>query len=216
MGYYSRHQKPDYLTDPALLARIVALGSNSNADDWTRNFCASIAAGFKQYKGLTERQHDIFAKCEARNDPKNIEEREEWRASYTDEHRRIAGVCAAYYKANPPYFADLVARVLSNPEFIPSKRQYGALCANKYAKKVLKAHDADAAFAVGSFVQLRASGRYGTLGPLNRGTIIAVDASPVVSAARGSKIYQVLPFGSPSTVNIQERYLKKLRGTKNK
>ena len=56
-NYYARRPrqpKPPHLTDPALLDRINAVAADANADEWTRNFCASIAEGFKKYKGLSQ------------------------------------------------------------------------------------------------------------------------------------------------------------------
>jgi hypothetical protein len=208
--------KPPHLTEPALLDRINALAADEATDDWTRNFCGSIAEGFKKYKGLTQKQFDIFVKQEHRATPEFAQARDEWRAGYGDEKRRIAKVCAEYYKANPPYFADLAAKVITEPDFIPTPRQYKAMCENKYAQKVLKSVDGAAAFAVGQIVELRASApvRSSRQFPLGKGAIIAIDAAPVKSAAKGSKVYQVLPLGAAKTVNLEERHIKKARGIK--
>ncbi len=132
-GYYPRRprvEKPAHLTDPALLDRINALAVNEAADEWTRNFCASIAEGFKKYKGLTQKQFDIFVKQEHRATPEFAQARDEWRANYDESKRNIARVCAEYYKANPPYFGDLADKVLTDPSFIPTPRQYRAMCEN--------------------------------------------------------------------------------------
>ena len=217
-GYYPRRpraEKPAHLTDPALLDRINALAVNEAADEWTRNFCGSIAEGFKKYKGLTQKQFDIFVKQEHRATPEFAQARDEWRANYDESKRNIARVCAEYYKANPPYFADLASKVLTDPDFIPTPRQYRAMCENKYAKKVLKAATCAPAFAVGQIVELRATAKghgYVRKFPLGKGAIIEIGAAPVKSAAKGSKIYKVLPLGSAETVEIEERHIKKARG----
>ena len=39
--------------------------------------------------------------------------------------------------------------------------------------------------------------------------IIETDAAPVKSAAKGSKVYRVLPVGSPNTILVEERDIKK-------
>jgi hypothetical protein len=184
-GYYARRPKgpkPEHLTDSALLDRINALAVNEAADDWTRNFCTSIAEGFKKYKGLTQKQFDIFVK--------------------------------QYYKANPPYFGDLVAKVLSDPNFVPTPRQYKAMCENKYAKKVLKSATCAPAFSVGQIIELRstASHKLSKSFPLGKGAIIEIGAAPIKSAAKGSKVYKVLPLGSAETVELEERHIKKARG----
>jgi hypothetical protein len=217
-GYYARRpkvEKPAHLTDPALLDRINALAVNEAADDWTRNFCTSIAEGFKKYKGLTQKQFDIFVKQEHRATPEFAQARDEWRANYDESKRNIARVCAEYYKANPPYFGDLADKVLTDPAFIPTPRQYRAMCENKYAKKVLKSATCAPAFSVGQIVELRATARgFARHFPLGKGAIIEIGAAPVKSAAKGSKVYKILPLGSAETVEIEERHIKKARGLK--
>jgi hypothetical protein len=216
-GYYARRPKgpkPEHLTDSALLDRINALAVNEAADDWTRNFCTSIAEGFKKYKGLTQKQFDIFVKQEHRATPEFAQARDDWRASYNESKRNIARVCAEYYKANPPYFGDLVAKVLSDPNFVPTPRQYKAMCENKYAKKVLKSATCAPAFSVGQIIELRstASHKLSKSFPLGKGAIIEIGAAPIKSAAKGSKVYKVLPLGSAETVELEERHIKKARG----
>ena len=215
-GYYARKPrapKPEHLTDAGLLDRINALAANEAADDWTRNFCASIAEGFKKYKGLTQKQFDIFVKQEHRATPEFAQARDEWRANYDESKRNIARTCAEYYRANPPYFADLADKVLTDPAFIPTPRQYRAMCENKYAKKVLKSATCAPAFNVGQIVELRATAQgFARHFPLGKGAIIEIGAAPVKSAAKGSKVYKILPLGSAETVEIEERHIKKARG----
>ena len=218
-GYYARKPrapKPEHLTDPALLDRINALAVNEAADDWTRNFCTSIAEGFKKYKGLTQKQFDIFVKQEHRATPEFAKARDDWRASYDADKRQIAKVCAEYYAANPPYFADLAAKVLTDPEFIPTPRQYKAMCENKYAKKVLKSATDAPTFAVGQIIALRSTAPPQTKSalPVGKAVIIEIGAAPVKSAAKGSKVYKVLPLGAAKTINVEERHIKKARDIK--
>jgi|TARA_Y100000310_G_scaffold45806_1_gene42681 hypothetical protein len=218
-NYYVRKpraEKPAHLTDPTLLDRLNSMATSSDSDQWTRNFCTSLAEGFKKYKGLTQRQYDIFVKKEHQSTPEFQAARNEWRASYDDEKRRIAKVCAEYYKANPPYFADLADKVIDDPDFIPSPRQFKAMCENKYAKKVLKSADGEATFKVGQIIELRASAPHAfkLRFPLGKGAILQSGAAPVKSAAKGGKVYNVLPLGSADTVEIEERHIKKAKGIK--
>ena len=217
-NYYARKPrapKPPHLTDSALLDRINAVAADANADEWTRNFCGSIAEGFKKYKGLTQKQFDIFVKREHQLTPEFQQARADWRANYDEGKRSIAKVCAAYYKANPPYFADLADKVLTDETFIPTPRQYRAMCENKYAKKVLKSATCAPAFSVGQLVELRATAKgYARKFPLGKGAIIEIGAAPVKSAAKGSKVYKILPLGSAETVELEERHIKKARGIK--
>jgi len=41
--------------------------------------------------------------------------------------------------------------------------------------------------------------------------VIAANAGPVTSAAKGSKVYKVLPVGCPETILIEERFIMKAR-----
>ena len=218
-GYYARRAKvakPAHLTDPTLLDRINALAVNEAADAWTRNFCTSIAEGFKKYKGLTQKQFDIFVKQEHRATPEFAQARDEWRASYNESKRHIARVCAEYYKANPPYFGDLATKVLTDPDFIPTPRQYRAMCENKYAKKVLKSATSAPTYTVGQIIALRSTTPHKIKAalPLGKAAIIEIGAAPIKSAAKGSKVYKILPLGAAKTINVEERHIKKARDIK--
>jgi hypothetical protein len=41
--------------------------------------------------------------------------------------------------------------------------------------------------------------------------VIAVDAAPVTSAARGAKKYKLLPVGKAETLIVEERHIMKAR-----
>jgi N-acetylmuramoyl-L-alanine amidase len=44
--------------------------------------------------------------------------------------------------------------------------------------------------------------------------VIEVDATPVTKAAKGTKVYRVLPVGSPATFLVEERDIKKTKTKK--
>jgi hypothetical protein len=75
----------------------------------------------------------------------------------------------------------------------------------------LTAHFADPKFAPGSLVQFGA----GASGALRRikvpCVVISSNGGPIVSAAKGAKVYSVLPMGSAKTLLCEERHLKKAR-----
>tara|TARA_Y100000310_G_scaffold294907_1_gene325785 strand:- start:2046 stop:2708 length:663 start_codon:yes stop_codon:yes gene_type:complete len=220
VGYYygyrrrPRPEKPEHLKGDALKGRIESLRDNPNADEWTRKFCGSILEGFAKYGGLTERQYQIFAKNETKFSDEALQAAKDWVTSYGEAERKVAQICAKYYKANPPYFSDLADRILTDPDYVPSAKAYRAMCQNKYSVRVLAAEAAEAKYAAGSIVELRTNARgYGhRFGPTNRGVVIRSDYGAVTAAAKGSKKYQILPFGSPDTVTVEEREIKKVRG----
>ena len=141
-----------------------------------------------------------------------VAERKAWAGEYTDERRKIAKICAEYYAANPPYFRDLADKVLNDTEFVPTERQYRALCENKFAKKVLAATTSEPKFEKGAMVK----GRSTAIRAIRdkHVVVIDVDAAPVKSAAKGTKVYRVLPVGSPTTILVEERDLKNGRRKK--
>ena len=222
MSYYRKRRnysqatekRPEF-TDPAILERITALGSNPHTDDWTRGFCESITEGFKKYNGLTEGQYRTFIQKEAQNNPDEIAKREDWRKNYSDEMREDARIVARYYLANPPYFGDLARRVLVEDDFIPTQKAYRSMVNNKYAQKVLKVSRNSPSFANGSMVLPRASAPWAIKRKMQKGAIIIEpNSGPIVSAARGANIYTVLPVGCAETLKVQERWIKKARKIK--
>jgi len=97
---------------------------------------------------------------------------------------------------------------------VPTIEQYNKITKNKFAVKVLSAHYAPQKFAAGSLVQYSATapGRVraggGNQTPM---VVIQANAAPVISAAKGAKIYKVLPVGCATTRLVEERHLKKAR-----
>ena len=46
--------------------------------------------------------------------------------------------------------------------------------------------------------------------------VIEADASPITSAARGAKVYKLLPVGKATRLEVEERYIMKARKLKQK
>jgi len=183
---------------------------NSN----TRNFLQSILSFASQYKELTDRQEESLARIEKRFSPESIDAHKKWITSYNDDHRKVAKICAEYYMRNGHYFFDIANRVLVEADFIPTEKQYRAMCENKYAKKIVTATLAEPKYPVGTFVKNRASCPHHVRVALIGGTagmVIATDTGPVLSAAKGSKRYKILPIGSSTPIEAEERHLKKAR-----
>jgi len=201
-----------------LKTRIGIVSTRETLRDWDRNFLQSIGEQLDRRGSLSPKQVEILAKIEERNSPKAIEDHKTWQETYNDEKRQIAKICASYY-VKTGYFADLSENILNNKEFIPSEKQFKAICENKYAKKVLKATFGEPKFIVGDSVALRVSGPWGIKAKMgdygrNSGVIVRIDVRQVTSAANGAKKYQILPFGSFATVIVEERHIKKLRISK--
>ena len=93
---------------------------------------------------------------------------------------------------------------------MPTIEQYNKITKNKFAVKVLTAHFADPKFAPGSLVQFGATAP-AHMRRLPPCVVIKANAAPITSAAKGAKVYSVLPMGSAKTVLCEERHLKKAR-----
>jgi hypothetical protein len=214
-GYYRnyrRHEPLEKVTGHNIPERLKTLLGDSNVPQNTKDFLQSLSTAHDKYKGLTTRQFEAFEKVETRFSAEKIAERNVWAGEYTEERREIAKICANYYVANPPYFGDLASKVLNDGDFVPSERQWRALCENKYAKKVIEAAQGEAKFTKGTMVMGRATSPRSIQNKLL--LIIETDAAPVKSAAKGSKVYRVLPVGSPSTMLVEEREIKRARKKK--
>jgi len=199
---------PD-LSDAALNTRIETIRSKVSEGTWDHNFLGSILEQNRSRGGLSDRQIEILTKIESRYSAEAISERENWADNYNDEMAERMRVAAEYYAANPPYYGDLAYSVLNDAAFIPTEKQYRALTENKYALKVLAAHFAEPAFPIGAKVTGRANAPRGLVGKM--GFVMKTDAKPVTNAARGTKVYMVLPVGEPTPIFCEERHLKKGR-----
>ena len=216
MSYYRNYYRRtpvNRVTREDIPARLKAAIENEAVPQNTKDFLQSLVGAYDKYEGLTERQYEAFEKVEKRFSPERIAELQAWTSQYDEEKRAIAKICAEYYIANPPYYGDLSRRILSESEFVPTERQYRSLVENKYAKKVIAATFAENKFEVGAMVMGRTTASRKDIRD-NLLVVIEVNAAPVKSAAKGSKIYRVLPVGQPNTMLVEERDIK--RAPKNK
>ena len=195
--------------DANMTQRIEAVRAKVEEGTWDHNFLGSVLEQNRSRGELSGRQLEILEKIEARYSAAALSKREKWADNYNDEMAERMRVAAEYYAANPPYYGDLAYSVLNNENFIPTEKQYCALTENKYALKVLAAHFAEPAFPVGAKVVGRANAPSGIKGKM--GFVMKTDAKPVTNAARGTKVYMVLPVGEPTPIFCEERHLKKGR-----
>ena len=84
---------------------------------------------------------------------------------------------------------------------------------NKFAKKILEAWYAEPKYPVGSYVVVRDTAPGMVRGKAKNApcVILKTNAAYPRCAAKGTKIYQILPFGSPAAIMVEERYVKKAR-----
>ena len=176
-------------------------------------FLTSIKEWFEKTGKLSDKQLAAFYRIEHLSSPAGQKELEDWHEAYAARHRTRASVCATYYLANPPYFADLASNILSNPDFVPTKRQFEAMCMNKYTSRVWAEYERPAAYAAGDIVQVRniAAAPFRIRNQL---CVVVENSCGVTTHAIGGKIYRLLPFGTTVMVECQERYIKKFKRSK--
>tara|TARA_R110000824_G_scaffold399596_1_gene605256 strand:+ start:4147 stop:4794 length:648 start_codon:yes stop_codon:yes gene_type:complete len=208
--YYNNYRKlkKERITDPTILSRLHALLKEID-DDSARTFLLSIQGYYEQFGGLTKKQFSALADVEKDNSEKASEKFAEWKAGYDSKKREIARICALYYRANPPYYAYVVEKIISDKNFVPTEKQYRSMCDNKYTQKVVRETHAKPKFKLGELVKGRKTADTDVRDRI--GTIIEANASPVISSASGAKIYSILFFGEVETVLCEERYLKSFK-----
>jgi len=199
--------------DMELLNTIEKLMTLTTLNDWSRGFLESVKSQLDRKGQLSEKQAGIVKKIEAENNEDAQKKREDWLFSYSDEKKQIAKICATYYHATGDYYRLLASRILTEVDFIPSEKQWKAMCDNKYAAKVLKATFEEPLYPAGTLVSLRSSApwRIKDASPQGIFLVVQTDAQPVISACKGAKIYKVMPVGSATSYIIEERHIKKMK-----
>ena len=188
----------------------IALEKSNLLTDWERGFIESLHEQFNKRGQLSARQLEIFERIEGEKLSESaVDNAKRWFAEYDDEHRRIAHICAEYYKSTG-YFRNLVHLILNTENHIPTEKQYKKMCENKYSKKVIAAHDAEPVYPIGSLVQFRATADWNhKVSAQGMPCVVIAAGGSIKSAAKGSKPYKVLPFGSAFALDCEERHLKK-------
>ena len=201
-----------------MLERLNAVCERTEPKSWGRGFINSLQGQIMAGRELSEKQIKTLEKIEAENSDEAIKARDTWKLDYRYEadpawsarHSKVAEVAARYYKA-AGYFQGLVHSILNDDGFVPTIEQYNKITKNKFAVKVLTAHFADPKFAPGSLVQFGATAPSALRRIKVPCVVISSNGGPIVSAAKGAKVYSVLPMGSAKTLLCEERHLKKAR-----
>jgi hypothetical protein len=201
--------------------RLSVLAARVEPSSWAGGFVESLQGQVATGARLSTRQTELLEKIEKEHNDDAVAERAKWIKSYEQDPtlRENARIAAAYYQT-VGYFRDTATRVLEDDGFVPTQSQYNKMVGNKYAQKVLASHHAAPKYAPGSMVTFRASSTWVHRKAANGATlprngillVIAPNAGPITSAAKGAKVYMVLPVGCPETILIEERHIMKARG----
>ncbi len=229
MGYYRRYSKPETIPQsPELEARLNRVGVDlkPHLTDWEQGFIESITEAYHKWKGLTVGQHRTFEKIESKYNPETLAAKSAWTESFDEEKRKTLKLVANYYRT-AGYFTQLVAKIDSDPDFIPCESTWNKFVENKYAKKMLAAVARESNFGPGGFALLRDTFRPGNPGcwgdskvigraqAERRGrTVLVLKASERIST---DKVWWAAYIDNPTAMwEIEERWLKKHRIPKKK
>jgi len=203
--------------------KLESLKDNKMLSQWERDFFKSIAEQFAKSGKLSTNQERVLNACLEKTSADKVKEAQDWKASYGEEKRKIARLLAEYYK-HEGYFQTLTGNILSDMDFVPTKEQYEKMCENKYAKKVIEAHNAPYEFQVGDLAVIRAGLRRSSIHARNNLTIYDttkfVNQMVIViehdnSRPRTSKFVRFTLLTDPNTqYHCDEKFLKKVRNKK--
>ena len=198
-----------------ILSRLADIDPGS----WDEQFVMSVKTQLLGGRQLSDRQTDILHKIEAKYSDDEMAKRQTWATDWDDEKAENYRIALSYYRQTG-YFNRQVNTASQDPDFVPTREEYRKVTENKFARKVLAGWHAEPKFAAGSMVALAAGAHWTeTQKCPNRHKlcmVVATNAASPTSAARGCKIYKVLPVGGSQTFLIEERHLKRGRVPKMK
>ena len=203
----------------SMLDRLNTLYARTEPASYANGYSESLINQVKADRRLSERQMEILRKIEAEHDDEAMTERAKWVEGYkNDPTLRADAIVVAHYYKTTGYFRSTANAIIGDESFIPTYSQYNKMVKNKYAQKVLAAHNDKPKYEKGQLVTFRsatpaAQRRCGD-GYLKLNVpmmVIAANAAPVTSAARGAKKYKLLPVGKAETLIVEERHIMKAR-----
>ena len=208
-------------SDPRIIS-LKALKGRCEDSSWDQGFLESILDQLLAGRLLSDGQEEMITKIEERNSEEVISARLRWTAdwdlkpSLREEFRVMMG----YYRANPPYFSNIVtaydiADSLEGHYYAPSKTVFDKVCGGKYAIKVLNAPQAEPKYPVGSTVVVRASATQFPNIYKGKAAAVISTTEPIRNASRGCKRYKILLMGVQKPALVDEKDLKIYRAPKN-
>ena len=202
-NYYVPSEKVE---NPEFGNRLQAVIDNPASSANDKSFCSSMLEFFKKSNSLTTKQFACLERMESNLNPSVAQARQDWINSWDDEKRNIAKMCAEYY-IQTGYFTDLAKKIIGDANFVPTEKQYRAMCENNYAKRLVK-NMTSHAFNVGDIAQLRGRNNAG------EGVVTIVKISDAItrqSSNIGGRLYHVMWLSSGEEGAVLEKELKSYR-----
>ena len=214
------------MTPEEIKTALTAVGQSPVASEWAKGFSISIIEQLKKGRKLSEKQMFHVNKIIEQNSESALAEAAEWETIYREKYEKDAKYLAGYYLTTS-YFRSIVNSIVSGE--VPSRRGFLKMYGNKYAKKILAEREKPARFdarthVVGNskyrqdkLIWTQTSGadwrlRSEAANKFDRhgGFIVGVDKT-IRSAAKGNKVYKILPVAGKMILYVEERFLKKAR-----
>ena len=206
--------------DVSIPARLDVLINNPDIFEKDKSFATSLKQGWDKYKSLTVNQFNAFERLEKRYDSatvkQNLQVENDWKNSFDANKRGILNICANYY-ITTTYFRDIAQKALAEPNWIPSEKQYRAMCENKYALRLIENINTPPKFNPSDLVSVRkTSYRFAYrfddyAGNGNKNVAIILEVGEAGDVVKGSREYKVMFVGDDMIETITERELKKYR-----
>ena len=213
------------MTPEDIKTALTAVGQSPVASEWAKGFSTSIIEQLNKGRKLSEKQMVYVNKIIEQNSESALAEAAEWETTYREKYEKDAKYLAGYYMTTS-YFRSIVNSIVSGE--VPSRRGFLKMYGNKYAKKILAEREKPARFDARTHVMGNSKYRQDKLvwTPNNDdwrlrseavrqfekhgGFIVGVDKT-IRSAAKGNKVYKILPVAGKMILYVEERFLKKAR-----
>ena len=213
------------MTPEDIKTALTAVGQSPVASEWAKGFSTSIIEQLNKGRKLSEKQMVYVNKIIEQNSESALAEAAEWETIYREKYEKDAKYLAGYYMTTS-YFRSIVNSIVSGE--VPSRRGFLKMYGNKYAKKILAEREKPARFDARTHVMGNSKYRQDKLvwTPNNDdwrlrseavrqfekhgGFIVGVDKT-IRSAAKGNKVYKILPVAGKIILYVEERFLKKAR-----
>ena len=215
------------LTDQQIYDRLGKITGLPTCSQWAKGFADSICEQITKGRTLSDRQKVVCYKILKENNEEAQESLANWHEEYNTKFKSLGYKISSYYQAQGGgYYGNVATPVLAGK--VPERRAFLKMINNKYAKKVIAEIERKPRFSTDDHIIPNSKFLTG-YSATNRmictrsgqlpykeiresfkargGIILGVD-DKIVSAAKGSKRYIVLPFGATEVYLVEERYLK--------
>lgn len=194
-------------TDNDIPIRLEAILDDPDTAIGDKDFAKSLKQYWDRNSCLTARQFEAIERLENKKIERSGDD--EFRKNFTEEQREILNIVAKYYVSLGKYYIDLALKVIADPKFVPSRKQYATMCENKYAASIVENYKIDPKFDNGEIVIVRDTYRGYMVVPGK--VLMVVNATDVVGPAKGSRIYVIQDIQTSETFKLEEKDIKKHR-----